>query len=60
MSVNQFATDTDRELNMVVEKAKKYGAYDAVIANHWAKGGEGALDLAKALLKATEKPANFK
>lgn len=36
------------------------GATDAVICEHHALGGEGAVDLAKAIIKATETPPNFK
>ncbi|CAD6185048.1 unnamed protein product [Caenorhabditis auriculariae] len=60
VSVNQFASDTEAELNLVVKKAREHGAFDAVISNHWAQGGAGATDLAKSLVKATEKPNNFK
>ncbi|VEN57635.1 unnamed protein product [Callosobruchus maculatus] len=35
-------------------------AFDAVVSKHWAQGGEGAVDLAKALVKATENPSHFK
>lgn len=39
--------------------AEKNGAYRAVICNHWAKGGEGALDLADAVIAACEAPSKF-
>ena len=35
------------------------GAEDAVMANHWAEGGAGAVDLAKAVVAACEKPSEF-
>ncbi len=35
------------------------GAEDAVVSNHWAEGGAGAVDLAKAVVAACEKPSNF-
>ena len=41
-------------------QARQAGAFDAVICNHWAKGGAGAVDLANAVEKATEQPSNFK
>lgn len=40
--------------------ALKGGATSAIVCNHWAKGGEGALDLADAVLEAIEKPSKFK
>ena len=55
-----FRTDTPAELQLVKDSALKAGASDAVICTHWAKGGEGALDLADAVIAATNKPNNFK
>ena len=57
--INRFDTDTDREIELVREKAIEAGAEDAVPSEHWAKGGEGAIELAKAVIKACEKPSNF-
>ncbi|CAI5456318.1 unnamed protein product [Caenorhabditis angaria] len=57
LCVNKFSTDTDKELQLVIQKAKQYGAFDAVVSEHWAKGGSGAVDLATALVKATSGPA---
>lgn len=39
---------------------KQSGAFDAVVSKHWALGGEGAIDLAKALYAATEQRSAFK
>ena len=44
---------------MVKEYALKNGAFRAVVCNHWAKGGEGALELADAVIAACEKPSKF-
>lgn len=52
VAVNQFATDTMAEIEIVKKAAIDAGAYDAVLANHWAKGGAGAKDLAVAVEKA--------
>ena len=61
VAVNRFFTDTDAELELVRKVAvEEGGAYDAVISNHWEEGGAGALDLAKAVVKAAEQPADFK
>lgn len=57
--VNKRSTDTDEELQMVVDMASKYGA-KAVISNHWEKGGQGAIDLAKTVVAESQKPQNFK
>ncbi|CAJ0935596.1 unnamed protein product, partial [Mesorhabditis belari] len=58
--VNRFSTDTANELEIVVEKAKSYGAQNAVVSEHWAKGGAGAIQLANAVVEATSEKSNFK
>lgn len=62
LAINKFETDTDAEIEVIREEALKAGAEDAIAANHWAEGGLGALDLAKGVIKASEKsqPENFK
>lgn len=60
VAVNSFATDTEAELALVRKAAiEEGGAEDAVVCRHWAQGGEGAIDLAKAVIAAGEKPRNF-
>jgi len=56
VAVNRFASDTPRELELVLKKALEAGADGAAISECWAKGGEGAIELAKEVLKAVEKP----
>jgi len=60
VAVNKFATDTDAEIAVVREEAVAAGAEDAILANHWAEGGKGAVDLAKGVIAASEKPKDFK
>ena len=61
VAVNRFTNDTPAELELVRKAAiEEGGAEDAVVCEHWEKGGEGAIDLANAIIKAAEKPANFK
>jgi formyltetrahydrofolate synthetase len=61
VAVNRFLTDSPAELELIRKAAiEEGGAEDAVICDHWEKGGEGAVDLAHAVVKAAEKPANFK
>lgn len=60
VGINQFHTDTERELELVKDLAKEAGAYDAVVTNHWAEGGDGAKDLASAVAKACEEEKDFK
>jgi len=52
VAINRMDTDTDAELALVREFAKKSGAFDAVVAEHYAKGGAGAVDLGKAVMAA--------
>ncbi len=61
VAINTFATDTPAELEMIRQAAiEEGGAEDAVVCAHWEKGGEGAVDLAEAVVKAAERPAQFK
>ena len=61
VAVNRFFTDSDAELELVRKMSiEGGGAFDAVVCNHWEEGGKGALDLAKAVVRAAEQPANFK
>src|SRR5690242_970603 len=45
VSVNRFSADTEAELGRLKELCAKEGV-EAVVADHWARGGEGAADLA--------------
>ncbi len=61
VAVNSFHTDTEKELEMIRKAAiEEGGALDAVVSRHWELGGEGAVDLAKAVVKACEQPSSFK
>ena len=52
VAINEFATDTQAELELVQQMALEAGAFDAKIARHWAEGGAGAVDLANAVVEA--------
>ncbi|MBN1535892.1 MAG: formate--tetrahydrofolate ligase [Anaerolineales bacterium] len=60
VAVNSFAADTKAEVELVRKAAQEAGAEDAVVCTHWMEGGKGAKDLAEAVVKAAEKPSNFK
>lgn len=60
VAINRFTTDTDKEIEAVRKKALAAGADDAVVSDVWARGGEGGMDLARAVIKAADKPSNFK
>lgn len=55
VAINKFDTDTEAEVAVIREEALAAGAEDAVLASHWADGGAGAVDLGKAVIKASEK-----
>jgi formyltetrahydrofolate synthetase len=59
VAINQFATDTPAELELIRAAAIKAGAEDSVVSAHWAQGGAGARNLAEAVVKAAEKPSHF-
>ncbi|MDI6631391.1 MAG: formate--tetrahydrofolate ligase [Bacillota bacterium] len=59
VSVNRFVADTDAEVETVRQKALEAGAEGAYPITVWADGGAGAIDLAKAVVEACEKPSNF-
>jgi len=60
VAVNSFKDDTSAEVELVRKAAIEAGAMDAVVSRHWMEGGKGAVDLAKAVVEACEKPSNFK
>ncbi|MCF7890614.1 formate--tetrahydrofolate ligase [Candidatus Bipolaricaulota bacterium] len=59
VAVNRFHTDTDKEVELVKEKALEAGAFDAVESNHFTDGGAGAVDLAEATVEASEAESDF-
>jgi formate--tetrahydrofolate ligase len=57
--INSFYTDTKAEIDLVRRVAEKNGALAAVSA-HWLKGGEGAIELAEAVIQACSEKNHFK
>jgi len=57
--INSFHTDTKAEIALVRKHAEAAGARCAV-SEHWAKGGEGALEFADTVIEACEQPSEFK
>jgi formate--tetrahydrofolate ligase len=53
IAINRFTDDTDDELKTVVNYYEKQGI-KAVVAEHYEKGGKGAIDLAKAVIQTIE------
>jgi len=58
--LNRFSTDTDVEFALLKKLCDKLGV-EYVVADHWAQGSEGAVDLAKSVMKTIETtPSKFK
>jgi formate--tetrahydrofolate ligase len=60
VTLNQFATDTDEELEFVKNFCEERGC-EFALSKVWEKGGEGGIELANKVLDTLEnKPSNFK
>ncbi len=59
VAVNKFITDTDEEIKMIEDACRAEGAVCA-LCECWAKGGEGSVELANAVLEAIDKPSKLK
>jgi len=57
--INRFVTDSEEEIAIVRKAAEAAGARCAV-SDHWSKGGEGALELADAVMDACEEEVDFR
>ncbi|MEJ2735944.1 MAG: formate--tetrahydrofolate ligase [Anaerolineae bacterium] len=60
VAINRFKDDTDAEIALIRKRAKETGAEDAVESTVWMDGDKGGAALAEAVVKACEKPSNFK
>ncbi|HDM70450.1 MAG TPA: formate--tetrahydrofolate ligase [Thermotogales bacterium] len=58
VAINRFRTDTDRELNTLIDELEKRNIPTA-LSTVWKDGGEGGLDLARKVVELSEKPKNF-
>lgn len=59
VTINTFTNDTSKEIEFVKKYATDHGANFAVAINPWAKGGEGCVEAAKAVVKACDMSNNF-
>lgn len=59
VALNKFNTDTEEEINYVKEKLQEQDI-DMSIVEGWAKGGEGAIDIAQKIVNLAESKTNFK
>jgi formate--tetrahydrofolate ligase len=53
VSLNRFSADTPAEIDLVKSACKKLGV-EALMADHWAMGGEGAADVARAVVNVVD------
>ncbi|XWX02976.1 formate--tetrahydrofolate ligase [Aggregatilineales bacterium SYSU G02658] len=60
VAINAFHTDTADEVAAVKRIAAEAGAYGVALAEHWAKGGAGATELAELVVSACETPNDFR
>ena len=60
VAINRFLYDTEGELAAIKDIALKAGAEDAVLSEVWEKGGQGGVELAKAVVKICGKKSDFK
>ena len=58
VALNRYLTDTEEELEFVKQEVKAKG-YEFSLVEGWAKGGEGAIDIAEKLVNLTEQPSEL-
>ena len=58
VAVNRFPTDTDAEIELVINKCKELGV-NVVLSTVWADGGNGGIELAKEVVRLCEQPSDF-
>ncbi len=59
VAINKYITDTDKEIEYLRQKLEEKGVNISLV-EAWAKGGEGAIDLAEKIVDLCEKTSNFK
>ena len=58
VAVNRFPTDTDAEIDLVIEKCQKLGV-NVRLSTVWAEGGKGGIELAEEVVRLCEEENNF-
>ncbi len=59
VALNRYIQDTEKEIKFLQDKLAEKGV-ELSLVEGWAKGGEGARDIAEKLVKLTEQPEDFK
>jgi formate--tetrahydrofolate ligase len=60
VAINRFDGDPSAEIEAIVALAREAGAFDAVATDVWGRGGEGGIELAQAVVRATREPSGFR
>jgi methylenetetrahydrofolate dehydrogenase (NADP+)/methenyltetrahydrofolate cyclohydrolase/formyltetrahydrofolate synthetase/formate--tetrahydrofolate ligase len=60
VAINRFPTDSKHEHDLIKEISLAAGATAAITTDHHAKGGDGALELAEAVVEGCDQPGDFK
>ena len=58
VAINKFPTDTDKEVQVIIDECKKLGV-NVVLSDVWAKGGEGGIELAEEVVRLCEMENDF-
>ena len=58
VAVNRFPTDTDAEVQLVIDECKALGV-NVVLSNVWAEGGNGGIEMAEEVVRLCEQPNDF-
>lgn len=58
VAINHFVSDTDAEIQLIKDACQQLGV-EAILTDAWSKGGQGVHDLARAVVKLADQPADF-
>jgi formate--tetrahydrofolate ligase len=57
VALNRFATDTQAELDLISATVREKFGVHAIVCDHWARGGQGAVELARKVVTLADRPA---
>jgi formate--tetrahydrofolate ligase len=58
VAINRFPTDTEKEIKVIIDELKKINV-NVILSEVWAKGGEGAIELANEVVRLCEMDNDF-
>ena len=59
VAINRFPSDTEAELDLIASECEKLGV-NVKLSEVWAKGGEGALELADEVMRLVDEPSELR